>query len=520
MHYQLTHALHRAVQLCPQATAVVCGERRFTWQQFLERTARVASVLRAHGVKPDDRVGLLALNSDRWLEVMAGTWWAGAGLNPVNTRWTAAEVAFSLDDCATELLFVDDASAPLVPQLRQLSSSLKTVIHIGEGAAPAGALAYEALMSAAEPIPDAHAGDDTLAGVYYTGGTTGFPKGVMLTHQGLLSNALGNLLDLPYDADEVVLAAAPLFHQAGMCIVIRALVRLSQVVVVPAFQPEPVMDAIQTHHVTFTLLVPTMIQMLIDHEAFERYDLSSLRKVLYGASPVSEGLLIRMLEKLPAVRFTQGYGMTETSGPYTILAPYYHTPQGRNPDRLRAAGRPMWGMEVRVVDSEGRDLPPGQVGEIVARGTCIMKGYWNRPEETAAALRDGWLYSGDGGYLDEEGFIFLVDRVKDMIVSGGENVYSTEVENAISKHPAVASCAVIGIPHERWIEAVHAVVVLKKDAQLSAEELRAHCKTLIANYKCPTSVEFRAALPVSGAGKVLKHVLREPFRKAFRADKA
>lgn len=471
---------------------------------------RLAGALQRLGLKKRDRVGMLALNSDYYLEYMLGGWWAGAALNPVNIRWSPAEIAFSLDDCDTRILLIDRHFAGCGAELRSRSKSLNLLIYVGDGETPAGMLNYEELLAAADPVPDSECGDGDLAGVFYTGGTTGFPKGVMLSHDALLSNAVGGLLEVNYADDEVILAVAPLFHQAGMCVVYRALVRGCTSVFVEGFEPVQVLQAIAEERATFTLLVPTMLQRLLDCPTFGDYDLSSLRHITYGASPISEGLLVRALRALPGVELVQGYGMTETGGPYTVLPAKYHR-VGGDMQRLRSAGRAAWGMEMRVVDLKGAALPPGEVGEVVSRGAGIMQGYWNRERETAEAFRDGWLRSGDMGYMDEEGFLYLVDRLKDMIVSGGENIYSAEVENALGCHPAVASCAVIGIPNELWGEAVHAVVVLRPGMETSAEALRAHCKEMIAGYKCPVSVEFRDALPLSGAGKLMKHVLREPY---------
>ncbi len=513
MSFQLTQALHRLKQQKPQGEACHFRGRRRTWSEFVDRVARLASALQAAGMRPGDRVGMLALNSDRYLEYMMGVWWGGGSLNPINTRWSAAEIAYSLDDCDTGILLVDENFVHLADDLRARSTSLRTLIFAGEGDDAHGLPHYEELLATHEPLPDVGRKNDDLAGVFYTGGTTGFPKGVMLTHTSLLSNALGYLLDLNFPDDEVVLAAAPIFHQAGMCIVLRAFLRASRIAVIPAFEPLEVLETIQKERASFTLLVPTMIQRVVDHPRMHEFDLSSMQRMLYGASPISEGLLERALRALPNVQFYQGYGMTETSGPYTVLPAFCHTPEGRTPDRLRSAGKAIWGMEMRVVDPYGEPLPAGEVGEIVSRGTGLMQGYWNRPKETAAALRDGWLYSGDAGYIDDEGYLFIVDRVKDMIVSGGENVYSSEVESALSQHPAVSASAVIGIPSEKWGEAVHAVVVLRPGQQSTPEELRAHCKTLIAGYKCPVSVEFRESLPLSGAGKLQKFELREAYWK-------
>jgi long-chain acyl-CoA synthetase len=513
MDERLTQGVHRALAQRPNQLASVFGERRQTWAQLADRVARFGGVLQKLGMQRTDRVGMLAINSDRWLDFMFGTWWAGGALNPVNIRWSAAEIAFSLDDCETKILLVDEKFAPLVPELRARSKSLTTVVYSGEGPAPEGTLSLEALLAETPPVPDVAAGGEDLAGVFYTGGTTGYPKGVMLSHASLMYNGMACLLELPYHDDEVVLASPPLFHQAGMCIVLRCFIRTSRMVIIPNYTPLEIMAAVQKERCTFTLLVPTMIQLVVDHPEVGNYDLSSLTRVLYGASPITDGLLERAFVRLPSASFIQGYGMTETSGPYTVLPSRYHTPEGRTPDRLRSCGRPVHGMDLRVVDPDGNDVPRGTIGEIISRGPALMQGYWKRPEETAAALKDGWMHSGDAGFLDDEGFVFICDRVKDMIVSGGENVYSSEVENAISRHPDVALCAVVGIPSERWGEAVHAIVVRRTGSELSAADLRAFCKTLIAGYKCPGTVDFRESLPLSAAGKPRKDLLREELWK-------
>jgi acyl-CoA synthetase (AMP-forming)/AMP-acid ligase II len=282
--------------------------------------------------------------------------------------------------------------------------------------------------------------------------------------------------------------------------------------ILPSFEPESVLDTLERDRVTSVLLVPTMIQMLVDHPSMSKpRDLSALRTIIYGASPISEALLERVMAVLPKVSFVQGYGMTELSPIATLNTAYYHSVEGRKLGKLSSAGRAARCMEVRIVDADDREVPRGTVGEVVVRGPNVMLGYWNQPELTALAIRDGWMHTGDGAWMDEDGFIFIADRLKDMIVSGGENVYSGEVENALARHPAVAACAVIGIPDERWGETVHAVVVTRAGAELAVEDVIAHCKTLIAGYKCPRSVAFVDQLPLSGAGKVLKAALREPF---------
>jgi acyl-CoA synthetase (AMP-forming)/AMP-acid ligase II len=282
-------------------------------------------------------------------------------------------------------------------------------------------------------------------------------------------------------------------------------------VIIPRFEPLAVLEAIQNEGVTDMLLVPTMIQMVVDHPDIGRYKLDHFRNMIYGASPISEGVLDRAMKALPAAGFTQCYGMTELSPTCTILTQEMHRGVHRAKGRHRGAGRATVGSEVRIVDPLGKELPRGEVGEVTARGPGVMLGYWNKPAETAAALRDGWMFTGDGGRMDEDGFVYIVDRIKDMIVTGGENVYSVEVERVVSTHPAVATCAVIGVPDPQWGEAVMAVIVKRPGAEASVQDIIDHCKASIAGYKCPSQVSFVEALPLSGAGKVLKTQLRAPY---------
>jgi long-chain acyl-CoA synthetase len=303
-----------------------------------------------------------------------------------------------------------------------------------------------------------------------------------------------------------------MFHLANGGAMYCMLLNAGTNAIIKAFTPEAVAEAIEHFRVTHVLLVPTMIQMFIDRPEIGRRDLSSLQQIIYGASPIAEAVLDRAMLRLPGVRFLQAYGMTELSPLATVLMPEEHIGLGRAKGRHRSGGRAALGVEVRIVDDDNQPVPPGTVGEIVVRGDNVMMGYWNRLEETAKAVVDGWMHTGDGGRMDEDGFVYIVDRLKDMIVTGGENVYSTEVENAIAQHPAVLQCAVIGIPDPLWGESVHAVIVVKPGATVQAADLIAFCKERIARYKCPHSVDLRTdSLPMSGAGKVLKRELRRPF---------
>ncbi len=465
----LTQGLHRAVQQQPDEVMTIFGARRRTFRAVADRVARLAGALRELGVGDGDRVAMLALNSDRYNEYLLAVPWAGAVLNPVNFRWSVAEIAYSLRDSGSRVLPVDDVFAPMLPALR-----------------------------AAVP---------GLAGLFYTGGTTGFAKGVMLSHANLgiswLGSAATGYMGRPGSR---TLHAAPMFHLADLAFWgITVLVGGSHAIL-PGFDPAAVLSAIETEQVTDALLVPTMIQLLVDHPGIGRYNLSSLRGVVYGASPIPQPVLERAMKAFPSASFTQAYGMTELAPVATMLSPADH-----EAGRLRAAGRAAPHAEVRVVDADDAEVPTGTVGEIIVRGGHVMQGYWNQPDESAHALRGGWMHTGDGGYLDEDGYLYVVDRLKDMIVSGGENVYSAEVENAVARHPAVAQCAVIGVPDPDWGERVHAVVVLRPGATLTAGELREHAKTLIAGYKAPRSMEIADALPLSGAGKVLKRELRQKY---------
>ena len=508
----LTQGLHRAVQQKPERIAVRFGQRQQTFRQFADRVARLAGALQALGMQTGDRVAMLALNSDRYLEYQMGVPWGGGVLNPCNIRWSASEILYALNDSGSTILLVDETFRPLAETIRDDAATLRELIYCGDGPAPQGMRHYEDLLAEARPIPDAVRRDDDLAGIFYTGGTTGFPKGVMLSHGNLCSSGLALHSERLASIGGTYLHAAPMFHLADIGISLPHWIEGNTHSIVPAFAPEAVLDVLARDRVTDLLLVPTMIQMLVDHPAMQApRDLSALRSIVYGASPISEAVLTRAMAALPGVGFMQAYGMTELSPLATVSPAECHVPGGA---KLRSAGRASFCTEVRIVDPEDRELPRGEVGEVIVRGPNVMQGYWNQPGQTAAALRGGWMHTGDGGYMDEDGFVFIVDRLKDMIITGGENVFSAEVENILAQHPAVAASAVIGIPNPEWGETVHAVVVPRPGTAPDAEALIAHCKSLIASYKCPRSVEFRDSLPLSGAGKVLKTALRKPYWEA------
>ncbi|MFJ3050373.1 long-chain-fatty-acid--CoA ligase [Pseudomonas nitroreducens] len=507
----LTQGLQRSLQQTPDKIVTLFGARRRTFREFGERVTRLAGALQQLGMVPGDRVSMLALNSDRYLEYMQGTWWGGGVLNPINIRWAVPEIAYSLDDCHTRFLLVDDYFLPMVEEIRRQVRGPLTLIYAGEKQAPAGLLDYETLLAEASPVADAGRGGEDLACIMYTGGTTGFPKGVMQTHLNLWSACIQRMAEIHQSAEQRDLHVMPLFHIAGLARVVSGFIAGSSHVIQPTFDATAVLKAISQEGVTDSILVPTMILGLLAHPEFDQYDLSSMQRLTYGASPTAGEMIEQVLAKLPHLQLSHSYGLTEACPIVSTNPPQNHGPEARESGLIRSVGRGGLGVNVMVVDESGVEVPRGTVGEIIVRGPNIMAGYWNKPEETAKALRDGWLFTGDGAYMDEQGYLFIVDRLKDMIVSGGENVYSAEVENIIARHPAVLMCAVIGVPHEQWGEAVHAIVVRKPGAQVSEDELRGYCREYIASYKCPKSMEFRETLPLTGAGKILKRELREPF---------
>lgn len=509
---QGTLLLKQAVHRNAQGIATVCGTRKRRWHEVGDRVPRMAAALHRLGVEDGGFVAVLAMNSDRYLELFYAVPWAGGCFAPMNVRWSAHENLYALQDCNAVILCVDDAFAEQGRQLREAFPGLRAVIHIGDAPTPEGMLSYEELIASHDGMEDADRKGEDLYAVFYTGGTTGQPKGVALSHAALGHAATAWLAMIPDVEDLSFAYVGGFFHFSGASPVHYITMAGGTHVVLPKFEPLAMMQAIHDHKVSNAVMVPTIVNMLISHPDFDKYDLSNLRTCVYGGSPMPEALMAAAAAKLPHLRFYQIYGMTETGGFATMLRWRDHVFSGPKAERIRSCGQPGPGVEVRIVSPDGKTLPPRQLGEIAMRSDYLMMGYLGKPDQTAEVLRDGWMHSGDAGYLDEDGYLYVADRVKDMIVTGGENVYSIEVERALFQHSAVHEAAVIGIPSQEWGEQVHAIVVLKPGATATEEELIAHCRTLIGGYKCPKSVEFRSEpLPLAPKNTVMKNVLRDSY---------
>ncbi|HLI27136.1 MAG TPA: long-chain fatty acid--CoA ligase [Chloroflexota bacterium] len=503
--------VERNARLSPHQPAVVCGTRRLTHAALAERARRLANALHARGLRRGDRVAVLAQNCPEYLEAYAASELSGFITVTVNYRLAPPEVAFILQDSQPAALLFEAPYAALVAQVRPSLAAQLHYVSIGE--AIAWAEEYEALLASAAtgPLAERPGGEDTVY-LMYTSGTTGTPKGVCLSQRAMAHMALVTSLESDVVPTDRVLLTMPLYHIGAKCTQLAYHLRGCMVVLHRTFDPRAVLETIATERITATLLAPTMLRALLDLPDFDRYDRSSLRSVFYSAAPMPVDLLRRGIAAFGPI-FMQLYGMTEIGAIGTGLHKHQHVLDG-DPiavRRLASAGQPLVTCEVRVVRDDGTDCAPGEPGEVLVRSPAVMQGYWNNPAATAEVLHDGWLHTGDIGTLDAEHYLFIVDRKKDMIVSGGENIYPREVETALETHPAVREAAVIGVPDEYWGEAVKAFVVLAPGASVTEAELIEHTRRQIASYKKPRSIEFVSDLPRLPNGKVRKSMLRAPY---------
>ncbi|MHB8693900.1 MAG: long-chain-fatty-acid--CoA ligase [Solirubrobacteraceae bacterium] len=487
----------------PDAIAIAYGERELSFAALDQRSNRLAQALRAGGVAAGDRVAYLDRTAPEVIELLFAVSKLGAVIVPMNWRLAAPELAAVLADSRAAVLIAGERFSDLAAELTDRCDAELIVV----GDRHAGG--YERWLSSHEALDPGHRGDSGDVVVQmYTSGTTGVPKGVLTTHRNLAA-AAETSPRWQFDAASVSLTPLPMFHIGGIGWAFVGLWNGATTILVRDFDPAAVLDTLARAHVTNAVFVPTMLQMLCDvHDASER-DFSALRSIAYGASPITTSVLKAALRTFRCSLFGI-YGLTETTGAITQLDPGDHEPDGPREHLLRSAGKPYPWAKLRIADpATGTTLPPGEVGEIWLRAPNVTPGYFNRPDETAAALTsDGWLRTGDGGYLDEDGYLFLTDRIKDMIVSGGENVYPIDVEEALSQHSDVLEVAVIGVPDERWGETVKALIVRRPGSSVEAEALVAFARERLAGYKLPRSIEFVHELPRTPTGKVLKRALR------------
>ncbi|WP_460354390.1 long-chain-fatty-acid--CoA ligase [Mycobacterium sp. ZZG] len=485
----------------PGAPALVAGDTTVTYGELDDRSNRVAQAFLAAGVGFGDRVAFVEKNGIEFFDVAFGLAKIGAVGVPVNWRLAAPEMRHVIVDSGARIVVVGEEFAG---HLEAIEAELDAdIVVIGSHARWPAFHEWVAEHPAVDP--GVVTGPDDVVFLMYTSGTTGLPKGVMLSNTNYVCKTGGVAGPWQFDADAVSLAVMPLFHMAGSGWALAGLWQGAKTVVLRDVEPAAILDSVARHRVTNMLLVPAVIQFLLDTDGVDTVDFSHLRVIVYGASPISDDVLVRGIERFGGI-FAQVYGMTETTGSITQLDGPDHVPE-----LLRSCGKPYRWVQIRIVGEDGADVAPGGVGEVWTRSAQNMLGYWNNPDATAATLTpDGWLKTGDAGFVDADGYLFLHDRIKDMIVSGGENVYPAEVENVLMTHPAVADVAVIGVPDPRWGEAVKAVVVAARGADPSEAELIAFARDRLAGYKLPKSVDFVAVLPRNPSGKLLKRALREP----------
>ncbi|MGG1677208.1 long-chain-fatty-acid--CoA ligase [Neobacillus sp. NRS-1170] len=512
----LTKGLIYTAKIRPSHTAILENGHAFTYSQLAERTARLKKVLKEMGVRKGDRVGLLMLNNFRYIEIFFACTAIGAIYVPLNYRFSIDELEYVMNDSGIKVLFLHREFLPLVQSLGVNTPSIEKYILAEDMEIESELVSYENMIAKENGTSFELDYDDVteedLAGIFYTGGTTGRSKGVMFTHRNIFSNYFQTINHVGFTHETNFLHSAPMFHLATGASAINLVMVGGTQTIIRSFTPKIFFETVETFKVTMAMLVPTMLNMVLNDLGFHQHDISSLNRIGYGASPMSLALLQKAMRMLPDVQFAQGFGMTEACGvAYLSYEDHKLFANEKDERKLRSCGRAILGVELKVVDENGNSMKTGQIGEIVIKGRNIMKGYWKLPEETAKVIKDGWYHTGDMATIDDDHYIYIVDRKKDMIISGGENVYSQEVEDVIYKLPDVLETALIGIPDEKWGEAVTAIVVKKANSTLTEKEIIEFIRPRLANYKVPKFVKFVDELPKTASGKILKRTLREQY---------
>jgi long-chain acyl-CoA synthetase len=502
--FSIADVLPRATAYYPDRMAIRDGATRLTYRELARRVASLTAGLAGLGLERGDRVAILDVNSFRYLEAYYAAAHGGFALVPMNARLSAPEIEYILNDAGAKVLLVAQPFLPLLEATRSNLTSIEAVVAYGPGPYPEGCHDYEQVIERSGAADRAPVAPDDICQIYYTSGTTGRPKGVCLTYANMTASMFDSALGLNLTYDDIWMHAAPMFHLVDAWS-IWAMPLLGGAQVPLPFEPELFLKAVAQTGTTAVALPPTLINMIINHPKIRDFDLSKLRMIMFGGSPAPQGLLQKAASILPT-NYVHAYGITETSGIVTLLRPEWIT------SKPGAVGHPVTHIRAAVMDDQGNMLPSNTVGEVVIGGQRVMPGYWNKPDASLEALRNGWYHTGDMGYFDNENNFYIVDRKKDMIITGGENVYSVEVESVISTHPAVFEVAVIGVPDERWGEAVKGIVVLRPNAPATEDELITFCRDKIAGYKIPKSIEFSTdALPKTGPGKLAKRQLRDRY---------
>jgi len=511
----LGHFYRRNAKLYPNKTVFIYKDIRITFKEFNERVNRLINAISDMAIEKRDRVAIISKNCHQYFEVYGVAEKGGRIIVPLNFRLAGKELAYQINDSEAKVLFVSQEYLDTIDSIRSDLKTVKNFICIGDK--PQYMENYEEVVSRyPADEPDVDINEDDIVYLLYTSGTTGLSKGVALTHRANVENAKCYTIELGIRRDDITMDMLPIWHIGSRSFAIMAFQKGCTHVIMDEFDPLATLEIIEKEKVTILPLIPTTLAFLVDSTNIEKYDLSSLRLIHYAGSPMPLALLKKAVKKFGNI-FFQSYGQTESGPLISVLSKEDHIWEGcdEEVERLASVGAPIPYVDVRIVDQQSNDLGAGEVGEIIVKSDHIMKGYWKNPEMTAETIKDGWLYTGDMGKFDEKGYIYIVDRRKDMIISGGENIFSREVEEVLYTHPSVLEAAVIGIPDEKWGESVKALIVLKKGKKATEEEIIEYCKRNLTSYKKPKSVEFMDSLPKNPTGKILKRELREKYWKRY-----